>query len=358
MTDAHLSEHHRRMLFEESGISPEVAEARGYRTVEKKAELERLGFGRKQRNVPALLVPVYSPAGEVVLYQSRPDEPRANSEGKSIKYETPGGSSMALDVHPSMRDKLGDPSVPLFITEGLKKGDSLTSRGLCAVTLLGVWNWRGKNQHGGKTVLPAWEYVALEGRRVYVVFDSDVMVKAQVHAALERLKGFLEGRGAEVRVIYLPHGEGGKKQGVDDFFVAGHSVGDLLGYATADLREPPGGGEDSSEQYIATPGGIVWNKPSRHGTTPTPLTSFTAEIVGDIVEDDGVEERHSFEIEVRLGERQRRFEVPASRFGSMNWVAENLGPNQPTGDIRRSTRVYLPPHIGPHLQTPTEISLL
>ncbi len=237
MTGLQLSEGHRRMLLEESGVQPRVAQARGYRTVETKAELGRLGFAPAQQNVPALLVPVFSPAGEVVLHQSRPDGPRTK-DGKQIKYETPKGSRMTLDVHPSMQDKLGDPSVPLFVTEGIKKGDALTSRGLCAATLLGVWNWRGKNEKGGKTALPEWDVVALNGRRVYVVFDSDVMVKPEVHRALSRLKGFLENRGAEVRVVYLPHGEGGKKQGVDDFFVAGHGVEDLLSHAATELRAP------------------------------------------------------------------------------------------------------------------------
>jgi len=63
-----LSEQHRRILFEESGIEPAVAETRGYRTVVKKAELSRLEFGRAQRNVLALLMPVHSPSGEVALY--------------------------------------------------------------------------------------------------------------------------------------------------------------------------------------------------------------------------------------------------------------------------------------------------
>jgi hypothetical protein len=135
--DLPLSEQHCRMLFEGSGIEPEVVEARGYCTVEKKVELERLKFGRAQRNVPALLIPIFSPGGEVVLHQSRPDEPRIK-DGEALKYETPSGSRMTIDLHPSMRDKLGDPSVPLWITEGIKKGDSLTSRGLCTVTLLGV----------------------------------------------------------------------------------------------------------------------------------------------------------------------------------------------------------------------------
>ena len=87
--------------------------------------------------------------------------------------------------------------MPLFITEGIKKGDALVSRGLCAIALIGVWNWRGTNEHGGKTAFPAWERVALNGRKVYIVFDSDVMEKVEVYAALSRLKGFLESRGAD-----------------------------------------------------------------------------------------------------------------------------------------------------------------
>jgi hypothetical protein len=101
---------------------------------------------------------------------------------------------MALDVHPFTREKLGDPSVPLFITEGIKKGDALVSQGLCAIALIGVWNWRGTNEHGGKTVLPEWEFVALNNREVYIIFDSDVMLKQEVHVALARLKAFLEVR--------------------------------------------------------------------------------------------------------------------------------------------------------------------
>jgi len=89
---------------------------------------------------------------------------------------------------------VGDPSVPLFITEGIKKGDALVSQDLCAIALIGVWNWRGTNEYGGKTALPEWESVALNDREVYIIFDSDVMLKQEVHAALARLKAFLEVR--------------------------------------------------------------------------------------------------------------------------------------------------------------------
>lgn len=44
---------------------------------------------------------------------------------------------------------------------------------------------------------------------------------------------------AEVGIIYLPPGEGAKKQGVDDFLATGHTVEDLISHATTELREHP-----------------------------------------------------------------------------------------------------------------------
>ena len=70
-----LTPEHLTMLEQESGITREVIEARAYRTVTKKADLETLGFARSQRNVSALLIPIYNPAGEPALYQVRPDTP-------------------------------------------------------------------------------------------------------------------------------------------------------------------------------------------------------------------------------------------------------------------------------------------
>ena len=234
--NAPLSEQHRIMLSEESGIKPGLVKARAYQTVTNTAELKRLGFSPKQQNVPALLIPIYSPTGEVKLYQSRPDTPRLNDRGKPVKYETPAGSQVALDMHPSLKSKAADPKTPLWITEGVKKGDALVSHGLCAVSLIGVWNWRGTNGDGGKAALPEWEFIALNGRDVFIVFDSDVMSKKEVATALERLKAMLEHRGAKVKVIYLPDAADGGKQGVDDYLAAGHSVDELMALATSELK--------------------------------------------------------------------------------------------------------------------------
>ncbi len=245
-----LLPHHARLLAD-SGITPEVAKARGYRSITKRTELRRLGFADAQCRVPALLIPIWNVAGELAIYQLRPDEPRI-LDAKPVKYETPTGTHVVLDVPPQARDRIGDPSRPLFITEGVRKVDSAMSQGLCCIAPLGVWSWRGTNEHGGKVALPDWEAIALNHRDVYLVFDSDVLQKPEVHAALVRLKAFLETRGAHVRVIYLPPGEGGTKQGLDDFFAAGHTIPELLALAREKLTPPPRE-EDEASRDIETP---------------------------------------------------------------------------------------------------------
>jgi hypothetical protein len=140
----HLAEQHLRRI-RQSSIAPDIALARGYRSIEIKAELRRLGFTDAQCRVPSLLLPVWSVFGEIGNYQLRADEPRIDKRGKAIKYELPHGAQMLLDAHPAIREKLGDPSVPLWITEGILRADAAISVGLCCIALLGVWNWRGTN---------------------------------------------------------------------------------------------------------------------------------------------------------------------------------------------------------------------
>jgi hypothetical protein len=317
-----LSSEH-EALIRRSAISPEVARGRGYRTVTEKTVLRRYGFSEAQRRVPALLIPIRDVRGEVALHQLRPDQPRLNKAGKAVKYETPRGARMVLDVPPQARSQLSDPALPLWITEGARKADAAVSKGLCCVALLGVWNWRGKNEHGGLTALADWEQVALKDRRVNVVFDSDVVGKVEVQRALSRLRAFLEGRGAEVQIAYLPPAADGCKVGLDDFLAAGHSVEELFSLASPELRAPVRAGR--SCPYVQGPGGIVWNKPTRNGPTPVLLTNFTAAIVTEVVEDDGVECERRFELEASLLGQQHRFTIPASRFHGMSWVTEHLG---------------------------------
>ena len=323
----YLSEEHRRQLVEESGIAEEVVAERGYETVTVKAEMGRRGFSVAQRRVPTLLMPIHGVTGGIVNYHSRPDVPRINNHGKPVKYELPSGSKMVLDVPPRARPYIGDPSVPLFVTEGIKKADALASRDACAVGLLGVWNFRGTNAQGGKTALGEWESIALNDRQVYVVYDSDVMTKKEVHAALTRLAAFLRTRKAKLAFIYLPSGPGGVKQGADDFLAAGHSLDDLLALADTELRQPEGDGSDETKVYEATDRGLVWNKLTADGdTVRTPLSNFTARIVADTHADDGAETMRRFDLVANVGGDELNCSVPATEFERLDWVLPQLGP--------------------------------
>ena len=313
-------------LIQASAITPAVAAARGYRSVQTKVDLRRLGFSDRQCIVPTLLVPVLGVTGEVVLYQHRPDQPRI-ADGKPIKYETPRGSRMALDVPPLAGSWVGDPARPLVITEGVRKADSAVSAGLCGIALLGVWNWRGSNAQGGTTALADWEQIALKRRKVYLAFDSDVMEKPEVYQALARLKAFLEQRGAQVRLIYLPSGDGGAKVGLDDYLAMGHSVDTLLALATSELRRPPPAEDGDTGLYVAHQGCLCWRKRERDGEVLVPLCNFDARISAEVLRDDGAEVEHLFEI-AGTHETGRPFapiQVSATQYGAMNWPVAQWG---------------------------------
>jgi len=230
---------HLRMLHEESGISDDVIRARGYRTITDPKELKALGFAPGQcRQVPGLLIPLHTTDGRIGLYVYRPDNPRTyddkrkgkNPDGtypqKVVKYELPKGAGTRVDCPPVCQPMLSDPKTPLWITEGQKKADALASRGLCAIALLGVWNWRGKNEWGGTTVLADFDYIAWDSRDVRIIFDSDVMLKREVRQALDRFSEHIQRKGSHVAAVYLPGGTN-RKVGVDDWLAAGHTLEEL-----------------------------------------------------------------------------------------------------------------------------------
>lgn len=219
---------HFRHLNEGSHISVEVIKQRGYRSLLGKSELVKLSFTPAQRHVPGILIPLWGVDGSgIVGYQFRPDNPRINAKDKPIKYETPRGSTNHLDCPPSCQKQLADPNVPLWITEGVKKGDALASQGECTVDMTGIWNWRARNSFGGLTASPDFEIIALNGRQVYLAPDSDYATNPSVAQAVKRLATFLKGKKANVSIVLLPTGNDGSKTGVDDFLTGGHSTAEL-----------------------------------------------------------------------------------------------------------------------------------
>jgi len=213
-----LAEHFRH-LTEGSGISIDVIRERKYRSLLGKSELEKLGFTPAQQRTPGILIPLWSVDGKEAGHQFRPDHPRTNGRGKPVKYESPTGSSNRLDCSPRSQKAIGNPQVPLWITEGSKKADALASKGACAISVTGVWGFKGKNQFGGITFLTDWDYVALKGRTVYLAFDSDIVSKEPVRKALEHIGEHLKRKGGVVQIIQLPQLEGQSKTGIDDYLL-------------------------------------------------------------------------------------------------------------------------------------------
>ncbi|MEQ1633388.1 MAG: DUF3854 domain-containing protein [Planctomycetota bacterium] len=321
-----LNPDHIDQLVRGSGLDAACIRERGYFTATTKVELKLLGFSDAQRRVPALVIPLLDTRGQIASYQIRPDHPRI-ANGKPLKYESPSGSKPVIDVPPAARAHIADPRVPLWITEGSKKADAACMREICCIALIGVYGWRGKNEHGGTAALGDWESIVLNEREVIIAFDSDVMTKPQVQQALRRLAEFLSTRKAKVRFCILPQ-NGTEKVGLDDFFVNGGTVAQLRDCIGDLPPQPPAKhGEDERTwgPYIARANGIFHLKNTRDGDIEVQLTNFDARILRDITLHDGLDCRRQYEIETRLGGKTCRFVVAAGEFTGLKWVPQHLG---------------------------------
>lgn len=252
LSDVVAPEHYEELIVD-SAITPAVAAARGYRTLtgtpEDRAELEEIGFlpyvWNQEEAYPGLLIPSHGADGTVRGHQFKRAEPRMRRKSDGafapIKYESPKGAPLTVDVPEYTRSVLTDISVPLWITEGMKKVDSLVSQGMAALGLTGVFNWR--NRQG---TLGDWEDIPLKGRPVVVCFDSDANGNRNVQLAMSRLGAWLHSKGvSKVHYLVVPAQVGETPvKGVDDYFAAG---GDLETLRSAATETAPGMGEKGAD---------------------------------------------------------------------------------------------------------------
>lgn len=226
-----LSSEHVAELEQGSAIDPAVIAERGYRTLntDQREELIRLRIPSWSRNqdryFPGLLIPMYRATGEQISHQWKPNVPPHDPKSaKPRKYASVAGMTNRIDVHPRNTHLVADPAVPLYITEGVKKADALTSRGCCTIALSGVFNWRSR-----LGTLGDWEDIPLKVRTVVLCFDADALTNRNVANAMGRLGKWLKSKGA-ARVCYIvtPHRCGGTEtKGVDDFLAAGGTIEQL-----------------------------------------------------------------------------------------------------------------------------------
>ncbi len=188
--------------------------------------------GRRDNNSYSGIIFPYLWPGEnhVREYWLRRDRPEIqyDSEGhpkEKNKYLGPPGRGNLLYLVPGTRKELlHDVRVPVAITEGVKKAISLhrlswygindgaTPRFL-PVGLAGVWNWRGVigktpgpdgSRRDVKGVIADFDRILWAGRKVYVVYDSNVNTNSIVNSARRGLTSELRRRGSSVLWVTLP----------------------------------------------------------------------------------------------------------------------------------------------------------
>lgn len=323
-----LSEQHRLVLTEGSGISPAVIAERGYWTATSVADLDGLGFKGTQKGsgtdlFPALVIPQHDPTGELTHSVLRYDRPRTRRDGGVIKYEQPAGYGLRLDVPPRCLAGLRDAGRPLWWTEGAKKADALASRGVVVANTPGVDGWRSP------TAIPDLFGIPFKERDVVCAYDSDVLAKPAVRLAVVALARWMGQRGGVVAVVDWARADlaEGVKVGVDDFFALGHTLRDLEALLVPfdDWQASAGDGPVRSE-YLATGDGLVWVKRTADGVSRVPLTNFVARIVAEVAQDDGTADvRRMFELAAETRHGRSTFAIPATGFPSLQWVSEHLG---------------------------------
>ncbi len=327
-----------------SWITPEIAAQTMLRRVDARRGREILGQ-KGNRDCGGILIPYYLP-GETSphTYRLRLDHPemRQGKDGKAKpvgKYLAPRGDRNRLYVPPGVTlEQLYDITIPIVIVEGEKKALALwrlANEGVdvprfIPIAIPGVWSWRGKI---GKTPGPNGESldvrgpiadlarVTWKGRKVFIVFDSNVHTNDQVKWARTGLSRHLATCEAEVKLVNLPKDCG--VNGIDDLLALRGSKEVLTLFDSAvsgarlEIQLPP--------QYQSKPEGIFRVTGSGERLSQTQLTTFRGAIVTNIQLDDGVEAKREFEIEAELHGRTTRFTISASEFLQMNWPIERLG---------------------------------
>lgn len=242
---APLSDEHRKLLRETSGISDEVIEVRGYRTVPKD-ELVQLGIEGKYDEA------VLKAGGAMAFKVMRPDGQyhcevlRLDHAITDRKYLWPSGTRQALDVYPGHLEYIADPNITLLVAEGSKKVDAIVSHipengeRCCVIGINGCWGWRSRVEGVlGKASIasPDFHDIALDGRKIIYIPDSDYYTNSNVKKGWDGCGEYLASKTKpnKLSVCVVPP-KGLEKRGADDYLLE-HSLEDLMGYCrSVDIR--------------------------------------------------------------------------------------------------------------------------
>ena len=225
-----LSDKHRAEL-RASGISDDIISRAGLYTESGEAVAKLIGSrdlaGGSWADV--LVFPFRFPTqnGNAAYARIKPDFPRIDRKGKTVKYESPSGQTNRAYFPPGFQDLIATRN-EVIITEGEKKALSAATAGFPCVGLVGVRGWhlprkriRGTPNAAGELILiPDLAGLSWSGRTVYICFDSDAANNRNVQSAEWALATSLKRLKADVRVVRLPSLSRSVKVGLDDYLVA------------------------------------------------------------------------------------------------------------------------------------------
>jgi len=153
------------------------------------------------------------------------------------RYLQPKGSGSHLYIPDAVEKILGDPTIPIYITEGEKKTLKAIQEGLPCVGLGGLWNW--SNGDDEKTLITDFDRIEFRGRLVFLVPDNDWLEpnrhgeQRNLQQAVFELGYRLIDRGAQVFVIELPPGP---LKGLDDYLCQ-HTVEEFRSLSKFEIRK-------------------------------------------------------------------------------------------------------------------------
>lgn len=211
-----ITPQHKKYLADRGVTDESVISDRGYYSADAE-ELKRLGIAYPKKPT-ALVIPIYGmPDGQPVGVEVRYD---GVQEGR--KFDRPVGQPQKLNIAAPL-DLIMDETQPLFVVEGATRADALAQRDIAAISITGVYGWRGKPEGGNAPIpLPEWGDIPLRGRTVIFAPDGDFKTKYGVNQAVHAFIGFMTRKGATVQVIDIPG-----NQGLDDYLGKGGLMKDL-----------------------------------------------------------------------------------------------------------------------------------
>jgi len=151
-----------------SGLSDESIIAAGFRTIPPGDIARHIGYDIPDVN-SAYEIPFDKDFSRVKVFYF-PDRPPAPGE-KRRKYHQKQGKGNRLYI-PVLRNNkiLKDTQLKLYIAEGEKKALCASQHGFPCIGITGLWNWKKK---GTDELIPDFDLIALNGREIYLVPDSD-----------------------------------------------------------------------------------------------------------------------------------------------------------------------------------------